>query len=151
MPDSNLIDQLIDTYHTMNTRIRTIAEDKLLSKGASGVSVDDIVRRMRNDELKYSQGLRERLTGLAMPDIFSDSDAPIIGTEAAEDSTAILIAQFGSAREVTLSFLRDLPETDWDKAETGGKTIRESVTELAANDKRQLVRIMSQLDGAVPA
>ena len=151
MENSSLIDQFIDTYHSLNTSVRTVPEDRLRSRSGSGASAEDIVRRMRDDELRFSQALRERVTGLAMPDIFGQGDAPIIGTEAAEDSASVLIAQFGSAREVTLSLLRSLGELDWDKADAGDKTIRASVSDLAASDQRQLARIASQLVGAVPA
>ena len=146
MSDSNLIDQLIDTYHALNTRVRTVDESRLSAGTAEGGSIEEIVRRMRDDELKYSQALKERVTGVAMPDIFGGGETPVIGTEASEDSTAIMISQFGSAREVTLSLLRDLPAEEWDTPQAGGKTIRERVNELVDSDQRQLARIASQLE-----
>lgn len=151
MQDSNLIDQLIDAYHVLNTHVRGIAEERTQARTASGESVEDIVRRMRDDELRFSQALRQRVTGLAMPDIFGEGAAPVIGAEAAEETTSVLIAQFGSAREVTLALLRHLTELEWDQPDSGGRSIRASVADLAANDQRQLAKIATQLDGAASA
>lgn len=150
MEHPNLIDQLIDTYHALNSHVRMAPEERLHARSGSNESVDDIVRKMRSDELRFSQALRERVTGLAMPDIFGESETPVIGTEAVEESTAILISQFGSAREVTLSLLRELPESDWDSVGGGEMSIRAGVSELAANDQRQLAKIAAQLDGVAP-
>lgn len=145
MEDHQLIDQLIDTYHELNTHVRTVPEADLEKRDASGASVEEIVRRMRDDELRFSQALRERTTGVAMPDIFSSDERPVIGAEAANEDTAILIAQFGSAREVTLSLLRDLADATWSEGGAGEKTVESSVRELVDNDHRQLSRIAQML------
>lgn len=147
--DLQLIDQLIDTYHQLNVHVRTVPEAALERRDASGVSIEDIVRRMRDDELRFSQALRERTTGVAMPDIFAD-DQPVIGTETANEDTAVLISQFGSAREVTLSLLRDLADVSWDQGGDGAKTVRASVADLVASDQRRLSQIASLLGSASP-
>ena len=151
MDSSNLIDQLIDTYHVLNMNVRSLAEDRFQAKSAAGESIEDIVRTLRDHELLFSQALKQRVTGVAMPDIFGKDAAPVIGAEARNETTPILIAQFGSAREVTLSQLRGLPEADWDQVDVGGKSIRASVSELVENNQRQLAKIASQIGAAAPA
>ncbi len=151
MQDQNLVDQLISAYHTLNTTVRMEPEARLHAQASAGTSIEDIVRRMRDDELRFSQALKERLTGVPLPDMLGEDAAPVIGTEGVKESGPILISQFGSAREVTLSLLRNLPESVWDETAEGGKSIRMRVTELVANNQRQLARIASQLGGAAPA
>jgi hypothetical protein len=145
MPDQNLIGGLIETYRVLNNRVRTVPEAQLRSGGAGGPSVRDLMRRMRDDELRFSQALKERITGVPMPDIFSEEELPTLGTETDQDTTAMLIAQFGTARESTLAMLRDLPDPEWDSALEGGKSIRARIQELVENDRRQLDRITSQI------
>lgn len=145
MPDQDLIGGLIETYRVLNNSVRTVPEAQLRSGGAGSPSVRDLMRRMRDDELRFSQALKERITGVPMPDIFSGDELPTLGTETEQDTTAMLIAQFGTARESTLAMLRDLPDADWDGAVDGGKSIRARVVELLDNDRRQLDRITTLL------
>jgi hypothetical protein len=146
MPDQNLIGGLIDTYRTLNSQVRTLPEQQLRAN-SGGATVRDVMRRVRDDELRFSQALKERITGVPMPEIFSANELPTLGTETDEDTTAMLIAQFGTARESTLAMLRDLPDSDWDSLVSDGKSVRARVTELLSNDRRQLERI-SGLIGA---
>ncbi|MCC6792407.1 MAG: hypothetical protein IT336_12015 [Thermomicrobiales bacterium] len=140
MPDQDLIGGLIETYRTLNHSVRSVPEQRL-RQSAGGTAVRDVMRRIRDDELRFSQALKEQVTGVPMPDIFGEDELPTLGTETAEDTTAMLIAQFGTARESTLAMLRDLPDSDWDSMDTGGKSVRARVTELLSNDRRQLERI----------
>lgn len=143
-----IIDQLIATYRDLNMRVRPLDEATLSGNGNE--SVRSIIERMRDDELRFAQALKERLTGVPMPDMFGD-DAPIIGTETENDSTAIIISHFGTARATTLSMLKEVDENDWTSSIEGGKSIQERARELAANDARQLERTRSLLGGAQPA
>jgi hypothetical protein len=144
-----LIDALVATYRELNTRVRPLEEAQLTAKAAAtgtgaAASVHDIIARMRNDELRFAQALKERITGVPMPDIFED-DAPIIGTESENDTTVVLISQFGTARATTLTMLKGLSDDDWNTTVDEGKTIHDRVQELVASDKRQLERIMQQV------
>ena len=144
MPDQDLIGGLIETYRVLNNSVRTVPEERLATR-ESGGSVRGLMRRMRDDELRFSQALKERITGVPMPDIFSAEELPTLGTETEQDTTAMLIAQFGTARESTLAMLRDLPDAEWDGSVDGGKSIRARVIELLDNDRRQLASITSIL------
>jgi len=145
MPDQDLISGLIETYRVLNNSVRTVPEERLRTGAAGGTAVHDLMRRMRDDELRFSQALKEHITGIPMPDLFSENELPTLGTETAQDTTAMMIAQFGTARESTLAMLRDLPDTEWDGEVDGGKSIRSRVLELLDNDRRQLDRISSLL------
>lgn len=146
MPDDNVISGLINTYRTLNSQVRTLPEQQLQAS-SGGPTVRDAMRRFRDDELRFSQALKERISGVPMPEIFQHDELPTLGTETVDDSTAMLIAQFGAARESTLAMLRDLPDADWDSTVKDGKTIRSRVNELLENDRRHLERI-SGLIGA---
>jgi hypothetical protein len=102
---------------------------------------------MRNDELRFAQALKERITGVPMPEIFGD-DAPVIGTESEHDTTPVLISQFGTARATTLTMLKGLSDEDWSNPLDEGKTIQDRVEELVASDQRQLQRILQQIGAA---
>jgi len=145
MPDQELIDGLIATYRELNAKVRSQAEDRLRIADKEGRSVRDVVSRMRDSELRFSQALKERVTGVPMPEMFDESDAPVVGTEGADDSTNAVLSQFGTARESTLALLRTLPDDNWDETLQGGKPIRTRIQELRDNDRRQVERIVGML------
>jgi hypothetical protein len=147
MPTSaDLLSSLINTYRTLNMTVRPRPDAELRARSAGGPSIRDIVTRMRDDELRFSQALKERISGVPMPEFLQD-ETPVIGTETEGDSTAVIIAQFGTARESTLAMLRSLPEEEWDTAGENLKSIRQRIMELIESDQRHLQR----LSGMLPA
>jgi len=140
-----LIDSLITTYRELNNSVRRLPEERLASGGGSGVR--DLVRRLRDHELRFSQALKERITGVEMPDFGDGADAPVLGTEGTNDSTAVLLSQFGTARESTLAMLRGLGADDWQDTTEGGRSIAASVQQLTEHDRRQMDQINSALGG----
>jgi hypothetical protein len=146
MPEQELIDKLIATYRTLNLTVRPLPEERLRAVGPNGTSVREIVRQLRDDELRYSQALKVRIaTGQPMPSI-ADEAIPVVGSEHEDDPTAVLIAQFGTARESTLAMLRSLPNGEWDSPAAGNPTIRASVQNLIASDQRRLDQIQRLLN-----
>lgn len=145
MADQELIGGLISTYRELNTRVRAVPEDRLQVGGGKGGSVREVVTRLRDSELKFSQALKERVTGVPMSDMFGEDEVPVVGTEGLDDSTASIISQFGTARESTLALLRTLPTEDWDQAVEGGEAIRTRIRQLHENDRRQMERIVGLL------
>ncbi len=137
-------DELIATYRELNSRVRPLSEDRLRLGSAGGRSVRDVVQRLRDEELRFSQALKERLTGVPMPEIFGD-DAPVLGTEGEDDATAVLLSQFGTARESTLAMLRGVEGEDWTTAIEGGTTISARIEQLRANDRRRVEQITGLL------
>ncbi len=140
-----IIEQLIATYRELNMRVRPLDEETLSRGGEK--SVRSIVVRMRDDELRFAQAIKERLSGVPMPDVFGE-DAPVIGTESESDSTAIIISHFGTARATTLSMFREVDDAAWTAPIEGGKSIQERAQELAANDVQWLERIRAALGDA---
>ena len=145
MPDQELLDGLITTYRELNNKVRPLPEDRLSGRGGAGGSVRDVVSRMRDDELRFSQALKERITGVPMPEMFGEAEAPVLGTETSHDTTAVMLSQFGTARESTLAMLRGLSDPDWETTIEGGVPIRERVRQLWENDRRQMDRIVTLL------
>lgn len=145
MQDHSMIDGLIGTFRELNARVRPLPEDRLRIAGNSGGSVREVIRRMKDSELRFSQALKERITGVSMPDMFGGDEAPVVGTEGEDDSTAVILSQFGTARESTLAMLRTMPPDDWDSPVEGGKAVRVRVQELVSNDRQQMERIVGLL------
>ncbi|MDP9355405.1 MAG: hypothetical protein M3R02_09015 [Chloroflexota bacterium] len=141
MSERELIDGLIATYRELNNRVRPLPEERLGMRSGQGGSVRDVITRLRDSELRFSQALKERITGVAMPEIFGEDEAPVLGTEHANDPTRVILSQFGTARESTLAMLRTLPAEEWNQSLEGGRTINERIRQLVANDRQHLERI----------
>lgn len=143
MADREIVDALISTYRNLNSKVRPLPEDRLRVKGGSG-SVREVVRRLRDDELRFSQSLKEKVSGVPMTmSSFDGEETPLLGTESDDDSTATMLAQFGTARESTLAMLRSLPDADWGVGDND--SVRSMATRLVANDKKHLDRIVGLL------
>jgi len=140
---TELIDSLIATYRELNNKVRRLPEDRLTMRGTDGTGVRDVVNQLREHEMRFSQALKERITGVEMPEFGEGADAPVLGTEGEHDSTAVLLSQFGTARESTLAMLRSLGEGEWQGTgtETNTRTIAASVQQLVEHDRRQLEQI----------
>lgn len=146
------IDGLIATYRSLNMNVRSLPEDRLQVAGGSGGngSVRDVVLRLRDSELRFSQALKERITGVPMSETLSGQN-PVVGTEHEDDTTFSLLAQFGTARESTLAMVRELSAEQWDEGIKGGQTIRARIEKLLENDRAQLERINALLGAPTPA
>lgn len=145
MAQTEFIDTLIATYRELNNKVRQLPEERLAS--GSGTGVRDLVRALRDHELRFSQALKERITGVEMPDFGTGTDTPVLGTESSDDSTAVLLSQFGTARESTLAMLRGLSAEEWQGSAEGGRSIAASVQQLADHDRRQMEQINAALGG----
>lgn len=149
MADRDLIDGLIATYRDLNMRVRSLPEERLRLAGAGG-SLREAITRLRDDELRFSQALKNLIVGIPMPDLFAE-EAPVVGTESSDDTTATILAQFGTARESTLAMLRSLPPADWDTQLDGTPSVRTRVGQLLENDRRRMEQIVALLGSPRPA
>lgn len=140
---ATFIDQLIGTYRELNLRVRPLQE-ATLAKAHGSTSVRQIVQEMRDRELAFAQGLKERTTTFAP--IEGGAEPTITGMESDEDSTAMLISQFGTARGTTLSILKALPADAWQTSTEEGARLNQEVQGLVAQDKDAIDRILSLLD-----
>lgn len=138
----DLISLLVNTYRELNMHVRPVVDEKLTAGGMEN-SVRGIIARMRTDEMKFAQALKQRVTGVVIAG--PDGKDPVIVGESAQDTTKMLISQFGTGRETTLSLLKDLTDDDWTKSTDDGSTILSHVQDLAKNDETQMQRIKQLL------
>ena len=137
----DLIDGLIATYRELNNRVRPLPEERLTMPDANGATIRDVLVRLRDQELKFSQALKERISGGSVADLFSDVEAGVLGTESSHDSSVVVLSQFGTARESTLAMLRGLDPAAWTDSSDGGRSIADSIRQLVQHDRRQVERI----------
>src|SRR5690242_21959867 len=121
MTEHELIDGLIATYRSLNFLVRPHPEELLRAPGGAG-SVRQAVTRLRDRKLRFSDALKARLTGVHMPEIFDETEAPVVGTERDDDATRARLAPFGTARDATLARMRDVAEAAREQVpETSGQ------------------------------
>ena len=138
MSEQELFNGLIATYRELNTKVRLLPDERL-TLGKRGETVRDVVVDMRDDELRFTQELKDRISG-----IDEDDGAPLqVATPA--DTTAEVISQFGTARESTLAMLRGLAPEAWDNPGPGNGTIRQAAGTLLSSDARHMERIVRLL------
>ena len=148
MQDQEIFNGLIATYRDLNLRVRPLPEDRLrLGQGRS--TIKHVIEDMRNDELRFSQALKDRLGGAPMVEVLKGAGA---GEEVEElvvpgpdDTVAAVLSQFGTARESTLAMLRGMTPDEWDAPGTGGVTIRQASEKLLGNDARHMERLVRLL------
>jgi hypothetical protein len=142
MPDLELIDRLVATYRILNHTVRQRPESQLTS---GQPSVRALMIKHRDGELRFSQDLKARISG--QPVSFEETgEIATLGSEAEHDTTAEIIAQFGTARESTLSLLRALPDDQWDITGDYPRSIRTDVFDLVSRD-RQLLETLGNVIG----
>lgn len=138
---ARVIDQLVTTYRELNTKYRPLDEETLRSSG-----VRDIIERMRSDEMLFAQALKERITGVGTASV-NGEDEPVIGNESADDTTVMVISQFGNARATTLTLLKQIEEGDWQNPTDDGKTILDHARDLAESDRNQIAKLERLIAG----
>jgi len=145
MGEQELFNGLIATYRELNLKVRSLPEERL-RLGRDRHSVRNVILDMRDDELHFSQALKDRLSGREMVDVLNDG---FQGTEleipSPDDTTVEALSQFGTARESTLAMLRGMGPEAWDDQTLGSLTIRAASDALLANDAVQLEKIVGLL------
>jgi hypothetical protein len=147
--EQQLFNGLIATYRELNLKVRPLPEERLRLGGRN--SVRHVILGMRDDELRFSQALKDRLSGTEMIDVFHgkqnglDAEIP-----SPSDTTAEVLSQFGTARESTLAMLRSMAPEAWDDAALGPLTIRAASGGLLASDGAYLERIVGLLGSPSP-
>jgi hypothetical protein len=131
--------KLIDTYKWMNNELRPRGEDALAADHG-GESIKSIVRQMKDSELMFAKALTQSLTGEVLGDAESD-EPPVIGNEAVNETGAILISQFGSARATTLNTMQGADEEAWDRPLEGNKKMLDLANDLAESDRVHLEKL----------
>ena len=145
MGEQELFNGLIATYRELNLKVRALPEERL-TLGRSGNTVRDVVLEMRDDELRFSQALKDRLSGVGLSGAFGDrATTELIEIPSPDDTTVEIISQFGTARESTLAMLRGMAPESWDDQDHGPTTVREATEGLLASDGAHLEKIVTLL------
>jgi hypothetical protein len=145
MSEQDLFNGLIATYRDLNLKVRPLPDERL-TLGGSGDSVRDVVLAMRDHELRFSQALKDRLSGLSLSGAFGDKgETMLIEIPSPDDTTVEVISQFGTARESTLAMLRGMAPETWDDREHGPTTVREATEDLLTSDGVHLEKIVNLL------
>ena len=132
MDSNSLISSLVETYKELNINFRSANE----TAGAR-----EIVTRMRDDEVAFSQALKDQITGIGTDD--GQKNEIVDG---ADGSLAHIISQFGTARATTLNLLKGIQQdSGWDATTENGKSIRENVQDLIASDANQLKKLRGEI------
>ena len=106
----------------------------------------NVIADMRDDELHFSQALKDRLAGGVMAEVLSGgAEVEDLVVPGPDDTTAEVLSQFGTARESTLAMLRGMTPDEWDAPGAGGVTIRQASEKLLGNDARHMERIVRLL------
>lgn len=132
MDSTSLISSLVETYKELNINFRSANE----TAGAR-----EIVARMRDDEVAFSQALKDQITGIGTDD--GQRNEVIDG---GDQTLAHIISQFGTARATTLNLLKGLQsDSDWDAKTENSKSIRENVQDLITSDANQLKKLRGEV------
>ena len=148
--EQRLFDGLIATYRELNLKVRPLPEERLRLGGGRN-SVRHVIIELRNDELRFSQALKNRLSGGEMADVLHGKQDDLeVAVPPPKDTTAEVISVFGTARESTLAMLRGMPPEAWDDTSYGPLTIRDASSGLLASDRAHLERVVRLLGSPSP-
>lgn len=156
MPDQELINEMIEIYRDLNMRLRGADLDSIKDQKAdNGETVEQILRRMRNREYNASQAIKlMTLEDEAAGEIDEAHDSEVLNELVATGVTPIImLSQYGTAREATLSLLRQISDEQLDKEEAsprGKISIREYCRKLV-NDDREDEKLLNQIVEKTPA
>lgn len=143
--EQRLFNGLIATYRELNLKVRPLPEERL-RLGGEKHSVRHVLLDLRDDELRFSQALKDRLSGESMKDVLEPGEqGHELDIPSPDDTTVEVLSQFGTARESTLAMLRGMPPEAWDDTTHGPLTIRAASDALLANDAEHLEAIVGLL------
>jgi hypothetical protein len=149
MADQEIINEMIAVYRDLNMRLRGVDLNAIKDKKAdNGETVETILRRMRDREYNSSQAIKLMSMGEDSSNIEETNPAAVLDELILTGITPIiLLSQYGTAREATLSLIRGLGDEAWDQEHDtprGRMSIREYLRGLINND-REDEKILSQL------
>lgn len=145
MGEQELFNGLIATYRDLNLKVRPLPEERL-SLRSGRESVRHVIVDMRDDELRFSQALKDRLGGASMSDVLANRGEVVeLEIPSPDDTTVEVLSQFGTARESTLAMLRGMAPEAWDDSGPGGLTIRGASEHLLTNDGKHMEKIVRLL------
>lgn len=156
MPDQELLNEMIEIYRDLNMRLRGVDLNSMKDQKAdNGETLAQILQRMRNREYNASQAIKlMSLHDSSAADIPEDRNADVLDELVATGVTPIImLSQYGTAREATLSLLRQISDEVLDQEQPsprGNISIREYCRKLI-NDDREDEKLLNQLVEKAPA
>lgn len=149
MPDQEILNEMIEIYRDLNMRLRGVDLAALKDKKAdNGETLEQILNRMRNREYNASQAIKIMSMGDDASSIDESAQAVVLDELISTGVTPIImLSQYGTAREATLSLVRTVNEETVDREVDGprGKmSIREYCRALV-NDDRADEKLLNQL------
>lgn len=156
MPDQELINELIDIYRNLNLRLRGMDLNAIKDQKAdNGETLEEILRRMRNREYNASQAIKlMSMNDAGAANLSEDQNAVVLDELVATGVTPIImLSQYGTAREATLSLLRQIEDETLDQevpSPRGTLSIRQYCRELL-NDDRSDEQLLYQFTEKAPA
>jgi hypothetical protein len=155
MADQEILNEMIEVYRELNLKLRGADLESIKDQKAdNGETISQILNRMRNREYNASQAIKLMSMGEDSSDIKEEAQAEVLDELIATGITPIImLSQFGTAREATLSLLRQTEEETIDKevgSPRGKMSIREYCRGLI-NDDRADQKLLEQLVQKAPA
>ncbi|HUY99005.1 MAG TPA: hypothetical protein VMU89_01550 [Thermomicrobiaceae bacterium] len=146
MPDQEVIDGLIASYRELNHRVRGAG----LSSGTESSPISDVLRRLRDRELRASQAIKRMLLGETAEED-DEQAADVAEFQSIPASPIVLLSQFGTAREATLAMVRELPDEVWNRtvaSPVGEMTLRDYLKSLVDRDRLRMAEVDATLTKA---
>lgn len=140
MADQEILNEMIEIYRDLNLRLRGANLSALEGEKAdNGETLVEILNRMRNREYNASQAIKLMSLGDDASHIDESAQAVVLDQLIATGITPIiLLSQYGTAREATLSLLRTAHEEALDREVNGPRgemSIREYCRSLINDDR----------------
>jgi hypothetical protein len=139
--------ELIDTYKTLNFKVRGRGEGQL-DADHHGDSIRAEIAAMRRHELLFAKTLTTALAGDAVG--LPKDDGDVVGVEGVEDNgtdtpTNVLISQFGNARATTLNTMSSATDEAWDRPLVENRRMHDLAKELVESDRSHMEKITRML------
>jgi hypothetical protein len=155
MPDQEVLNEMIEIYRELNMKLRGVDLDAVKDQKAdNGETIREILNRMRNREYNASQAIKMMSLGDDASHIDESAQAEVLDELIATGITPIImLSQYGTAREATLSLVRQANEETIDQevgSPRGKMSIREYCRGLI-NDDRADQKLLNQLVEKAPA
>jgi hypothetical protein len=155
MPDQEILNEMIEIYRELNLKLRGADLEAIKDQKAdNGETVSEILNRMRNREYNASQAIKLMSMRTDASHVKEDTQAEVLDELIATGITPIImLSQYGTAREATLSLLRQAEEETIDSeidSPRGKMSIREYCRALI-NDDRADQKLLDQLVEKAPA
>lgn len=136
--------QLIETYRTLNFRVRGQDEQKLTATH-NDTSIRQEVNALRLNEMQFAKALATALQGDAASDRGDTDAVTLTGAEGSDDPTALLVSQFGSLRATTLNTMNGVADEAWDRPLIDNKHLLDLARDLVESDRTHMDRITRML------